>query len=280
MSRFHSYLLIVLAGLIWGSSFTLTMIATSGGMSPAVLACMHSGASSILFLLICGFSGLPMLRWCNLRYYCIISVLGILAPNVLYYTAAPHLSAGILSITVSTVPMLTYLVAWAIKLEPLIVKRMMGILFGMFAILLLILPDSDLSRSDASLWVLGPLLCAVCYALENVYVSEGVSPIVDVRELLCGANIVATGLILPLAFGVGEPIDPQWFFSGEFVAVIGIGVSSALAYLLFFFSIKTAGPVFASQCAYIVTISGVVWGIALLAERHSVWVYLLSLIHI
>ena len=55
--------------------------------------------------------------------------------------------------------------------------------------------------------------------------------------------------------------------------MIGIGFSSALAYLLYFFSIKKAGPVFASQCAYIVTISGVVWGIVLLAERHSGWVY-------
>lgn len=273
MFRLHSYLLIVLAGLIWGSSFTLTMIAASGGMTPFVLACMHSGTSSIVFMLICRFSGLPILHRGNLRYYCVIATLGIVAPNVLYYTAAPYLSAGILSITVSTVPMLTYLVAWVIRLEPFIAKRMVGILFGMFAILLLILPGSNLSKADASLWLFGPLLCAACYAVENVYISEGVNPVVDVRELLCGSNIVATGMIFPLVLGMGEVPRLQWFFSGEFLAVIGIGFSSALAYLLYFSSIKKAGPVFASQCAYIVTISGVIWGMVLLAERHSAWVY-------
>ena len=43
---------------------------------------------------------------------------------------------------------------------------------------------------------------------------------------------------------------------------------------MFFYTIKTAGPVFASQCAYIVTISGVLWGIVIFAEVHSIWVWL------
>ena len=42
---------------------------------------------------------------------------------------------------------------------------------------------------------------------------------------------------------------------------------------MFFYSIKSAGPVFASQCAYVVTISGVIWGIIVFSEQHTVWVW-------
>lgn len=57
------------------------------------------------------------------------------------------------------------------------------------------------------------------------------------------------------------------------LAVIAIAVSSGFAYGMFFYSIKTAGPVFASQCAYVVTISGVIWGIIVFSEQHTVWVW-------
>jgi drug/metabolite transporter (DMT)-like permease len=43
---------------------------------------------------------------------------------------------------------------------------------------------------------------------------------------------------------------------------------------MFFYTIKTSGPVFASQCAYVVTISGVIWGIIVFSEQHTVWVWI------
>jgi drug/metabolite transporter (DMT)-like permease len=43
---------------------------------------------------------------------------------------------------------------------------------------------------------------------------------------------------------------------------------------MFFYTIKTCGPVFASQCAYAVTISGVIWGIIVFSEQHSIWIWI------
>ena len=34
-----------------------------------------------------------------------------------------------------------------------------------------------------------------------------------------------------------------------------------------------SGPVFASQCAYVVTLAGVLWGILIYGEAHSTWVW-------
>ena len=37
--------------------------------------------------------------------------------------------------------------------------------------------------------------------------------------------------------------------------------------------IKSAGPVFASQTAYVITLAGVGWGMILFAETHSLYIW-------
>ena len=144
----------------------------------------------------------------------------------------------------------------------------------MLAIVFLVLPEYGLQSSDASFWTLVVLICAVCYSVENIYISEGVDKTIDVRELLSGSNMVAAVILLPIMFIQGHSVPVEWFVSDAAWAVIGVSVSSTLAYMMFFYTIKIAGPVFASQCAYIVTLSGVLWGIVLLAETHSFWVWI------
>ena len=269
----NPYFLIFGAGILWGSTFSLTLIATADGTHPVVLAALQVVICSVLFGLICRFSGVALFQRHHIKYYCVLAFIGISFPNILYYNAAPHLSAGILSVTVSTVPMLTYAFMWCLRLEPFRIRRLVGILLGMAAILMLVLPDHGLESGDASFWILAVLLCATCYAVENVYIGESIDDTADVRQLLFGSNVIATIVLLPLAVQYADNITPAWFVSASSWAILGVSVTSTLAYMMFFYAIKTAGPVFASQCAYIVTTSGVIWGIITLGEKHSTWIW-------
>lgn len=268
------YFLIVTAGALWGSTFSLALIATADGTHPMVLTTWQVVLCAILFLVVCLVSKIPVFKFRNLHVYILIAFLGIVAPDLLYYFAAPHLNAGILSITVSTVPLFTYAIMWAMRFEPVILKRAFGIVLGMIAILLLVLPDQGLSSEDANYWTLLVVLCAVFYAIENVYIAEGISDELDVRELLCGSNIVAVVFMIPATSSMGYGVPLSWVLSPAGLAISAIAIFSTLAYMMFFYTIKNAGPVFASQCAYIVTISGVLWGIVIFAEVHTVWVWL------
>ncbi len=271
--RLMPYFMILCAGVIWGSTFSLALITTAGGAHPLGITTWQVGITAVIFIAICFAGKTPIFRRRHLKVYTIIAAIGVILPDILYYNAAPHLSAGILSITVSTVPLFTYAIMWAMRYEPLIFKRVLGIALGMIAIMLLVLPDQGLTSADANLWTLVVLVCAVCYAVENVYISEGISADLDIRELLCGSNIVATIVLIPVTLGLGVGEPPGWLVSSAGLAIIGISVSSAIAYMMFFYTIKRAGPVFASQCAYVVTISGVVWGIIIFAEQHTLWVW-------
>ncbi|MEM7292066.1 MAG: DMT family transporter [Pseudomonadota bacterium] len=273
-SRLTPYLLILIAGVIWGSTFSLALIATEKGAHPVALTTWQVVLTAAIFALVCFASKIPAFRLVNWHYYVVIAIIGIIAPDLLYYNAAPHLSAGILSITVSTVPLFTYAIMWMMRFEAFAIKRALGIVLGMIAILMLVLPDQGLESSDASFWILLVVLCAVCYAIENVYIGEHVDPQLDIRELLSGANIVAAVVLLPSGYAMGTTVTLDWFFTAAGLAIIGIALSSSVAYLMFFYTIKSAGPVFASQCAYIVTLSGVVWGIIIFAEQHTLWVWL------
>jgi len=268
------YILILAAGVIWGSTFSLALIATADGTHALVLTTWQVTLSVLIISAVCVYSRVPVFQFRHLGQYCVVGVLGIVVPDILYYSAAPHLSAGILSITVSTVPLFTYLFMWVLRFEKLVVKRAFGIVLGMIAILLLVLPDQGLSSDDANFWILLVVICAVLYAAENVYISEWIRDDLDIRELLCGSTIVSMLFLIPATAFLGHGVPVSWVFSQAGLAVSALAALSITAYTMYFNAIKLAGPVFASQCAYIVTVSGVLWGIAIFSEKHSYWVWL------
>lgn len=272
-SRFLPYLLIVSAGIIWGATFSLALIATAEGAHPVAITAWQVLVTGMIFLIVCVVSSVSLFQLKNLRHYLVLAVVGICAPSLFYYYGASHLSAGILSITIATVPLFTYLIMIVLRYESLIIKRVSGIVFGLIAILLLVLPDQGLESDDASLWILLVVLSAILYSIETVYLGKGIPRHVDIRELLFSSNLIAFILLFPMTIimGTGESVD--WLVSDAGLAVVGMAVISGVAYSIFFYVVKTSGPVFASQCAYVITISGVIWGILLFSEQHTLWVW-------
>ncbi len=271
--RLFPYFLIVGAGVLWGSTFSLTLIATSEGVHPLGLLTWQIALTTPIFLGVALLGRIRPFAWRNLRHYAIMAIVGITLPTLFYYYAAPYLSAGILSITVSSVPLFTYAIMLGLRFEPAQARRLFGILLGMIAILLLVLPDQGLDSDDASWWILLVVGSALLYSVENVYIARVIDPRVDLRELLFGSNLVALLLQVPIALALDVAEPAAWLGSRSGLAIIGITLTSALAYGMFFHSIRIAGPVFASQCAYVITVAGVLWGILLFAEVHTPWVW-------
>jgi len=272
--RLFPYFLILGAGIIWGATFSLALIATAKGAHPLGLSAWQVVLTALFFLGIFLFSRFTLFNPRHLRHYLVLALVGITAPNLLYYYAAPHLSAGILAITISTVPLFTYAIMLLLRFESMVARRMAGIVVGMIAILLLVVPDHGFSSDDASFWILLVIVCALFYAIENVYLGRGIPHSIDIRELLFASNLLAALVQFPLAMYLGVDESWNWLISEAGLAIAGIAFSSCIAYAMFFYTIKTSGPVFASQCAYAVTISGVIWGIIIFSEQHGIWIWI------
>jgi drug/metabolite transporter (DMT)-like permease len=174
---------------------------------------------------------------------------------------------------VAIVPILTYAVTMVIRIDALSRRRVFGILLGLAAVVLLVGPESSLPNRGMVPWVLVSVLASAFYAVENVYIAVRRPSESDTLVLAGGMLLMAALILAPVVAATGSfvPLGLPW--GPVEWSVAGMMVANAIAYTLFIHVVQTAGPVFASQTAYTVTISGVFWGMAIFGEQHSLWIW-------
>jgi drug/metabolite transporter (DMT)-like permease len=266
--------LLVATGTAWGATFSFARIAATSGAHPIGLA-LWQGLLGGLVLLTLALARRrpPALSRRHLGFYLVCGLLGTVVPSILYFYAASRVPAGVLSITIAMVPILTFAAALLLGIDRLAWGRAIGILCGLAAVLLIVVPEDSLPERAMALWVLLAVLAAVCYAAEGIYVAVrgpvGSDPAATVGSMLLVAALVLVPVVLltdtfvPLGFPFGAL---EW-------SVIGMVAVNAFAYSVFYHLIQIAGPVFATQMSYVVTMAGVGWGIAIFGEQHSLWVW-------
>ncbi len=261
-------------GVLWGLSFSFTRMAVENGGTPLGIAFWQTTISSVILL---GFTSLRGRHFSpqkhHIRPFIIIALLGVIIPGVFYYLAASRVPSGVLAITVTLVPIITYCLALGLGFERFSPLRISGVICGMIAILLLVGPETSLPDPAATPWLLLACLCSVCYAGENIYLARRTISDIGPIRIACGMNVTGALILGPLAIGFDQMLWPAYPFAALEYSVLGLAVITAIAYTMYVLMVKNNGPVFASQVGYIVTISGVIWGIAIFGETHSTWVW-------
>lgn len=266
------WLLLVVAGFAWGATYSLAKIATQAEVHPLALNFWQTsfGFVALLLYTLLRRRRLPVTHT-HLQFYVVAGLLGTAIPGFLYFVAARHLPAGILAITIATVPMLTLMVSRALGSERLSFARIIGISLGAAGILLILVPDSSLPDASAAPYVLLAVVCALCYSIENIYIDFRM-PSGEALTILCGMLAVASVITAPIAVAMDAFWWPRWPLGAVEWSIMGMALINAFAYGTFVHLVTTTGPVFASQTAYVVTLSGVAWGMLIFGESHSYWV--------
>ena len=153
--------LLLFLGTVWGVTFSLAKIATEGGGHPLGITYWQSliGAAFLIALSLATRQKLPMKRG-NVLVYVACGLLGSIIPGVLFFYAASRVSPGVLSITIATVPLMTFAAAALLGIEKFRVGRVLGVIFGALSIVLLVAPKESLPDPSAVPWVLAALLAA------------------------------------------------------------------------------------------------------------------------
>lgn len=269
-----NWLILAFLGAVWGLHFSVAKIAADAGGEPFGIAFWQSLLAGVGLWIYLRMLRKPTgIRPRHFTFIFLIALLGTLIPGVVIYWVAGKIDAGILAITISLVPILTYLFAVPLGLERAVARRVLGIVVGIFAVGLLVLPESSLPDRASVAWVLVACVAPVSYAVENIAVDLNRPIQLGAVALVCAANLLSAAILLPLVLATGQFIVPS-FPPGELEASIAmLGVGAAAAYSLFVHLIRQAGPVFASQSGYLVTLCGVFWGIAIFGETHTAWVW-------
>ena len=274
LKKFLPWILLLAMGLGWGLAFSLAKLAIMAGGMPLGMAFWQMVASTVMTFAICKLRGLPIpFSRHHIVNYLIVSVLATSVPSSCLMFAAGRVPAGVVAITIAIVPMLTYALATGLGRERQSMVRLTGLLCGIVAILLLVLPETSFPDRSAVPWILVAAIAPTFHAFNNINLTRPAMADMHPLHIIFGANLIGAMTLLPMAVLSGQMFPLAFPFGVLEWALLGNSVISVLAFVSFITTIKLAGPVFASQTGYLVTISGVIWGMMLFGETHSTWVW-------
>ncbi len=274
MTTFTKFAILLLAGLAWGSTVPLTKTAVSTGHHPIGLIVWQLAIAVVVLSVVITVRGLwPEVKRRHILYFLVIGLTGTVVPNSFSFLAAANLPAGVMAIVLTTVPMFTTAMAFGLRVEQFSWLRVMGILLGAIAVLLLIVPDEDFSGAIPPLFVLVALIAPFFYGIEGNYIAmrapENLGPIVT----LWGASLLGLIVALPMALMMDGWVNLAVTWGPAEYAMVVASLLHIVAYASFIRLINAAGPIFSSQIGYVVTIAGVFFSALALSESYSHWVW-------
>jgi drug/metabolite transporter (DMT)-like permease len=274
-NRLWAWSVLLTMGVAWGLSFSLARIAATAGIHPLSITFWEAaGAGAILLMVgLARRRAVPISRELILLYLT-AGLLGMVIPGAIFFYAAAHVPAGVLSISIATIPVLTFVASAVLGLETFVLVRIAGVFLGVLSIVLLVGPQQSLPDPAQLPWVLLSLVAAACYTALNIMMAVWKPRRTTSFTATAGMFVAASLIMVPILYATGTFVSFGWPWTGVEWAMLGLGVINAVAYTLFFYVIETAGPVFSSQTANLVTLFGVLWGVVIFGEQHSAWVWL------
>lgn len=210
----------------------------------------------------------------GLRICALIALTGTIIPNLSFYHAVAHLPAGIMSILIATVPLISFPIALLLGGDRFTVARLAGLLCGLAGVALIALPKASLPDPGMVAWLPIAMIGPLFYAIEANAVARLGTAGLDPVEALFGASMIVLALLLPVLLIQGESVIPPAGLGKAGLALVAMSVLHAGLYAGYVGLAARAGAVFATQTAYVVTGTGVFWAMALLGEEFAGTVWL------
>jgi drug/metabolite transporter (DMT)-like permease len=249
-------------GALWGASFLYIRVAVPE-LGAFVLVALRVGLAALALALF-AFVARRALKLRGLwERFLVMGVINTAVPFSLISASEIYLTASLAAILNSTTVMFTALVAAVWLGDPLTYRKTIGVLLGILGVAVLVGWDPLPLNLAVLLSVAAVLGASLSYGLGGVFAKrafEGVSPM----TLAFGQQTVAAGVMLPLA---GTTLPGEAPSLAVVLCVLALAVlSTAVAYLLYFYLISSAGPTATSTVTLIVPVFGLLFGVLFLGE--------------
>ena len=261
-------MLLVLLSVVWGGSFFFNGIALREFPTLSIVtARVGLAALALLFLMKMLGQGIQLNRQI-LKAFFGMSFLNNVVPFSLIVWGQQHIASGVASILNATTPLFTMLVAhWFTTDEKINPRRLLGVLTGMGGVGLMMGLDSMESSGFHLLGQSAILLAAFSYGLAGVYGKRfaqlGISPLATATGQLCASSMI----LIPLTLWIDQPWTMTIPSIEGMGSLLGIALlSTALAYVIYFRLLKTAGATNLLLVTLLIPVSAIILGVFLLDE--------------
>lgn len=260
------WLLLVCLSILWGGSFFFVEVALES-FGPLTVVLGRVGLAAMALWAIIALKGLAVPRspavW--LALLC-MGAINNMIPFSLIVWAQTEITGSLASILNATIPLFTVLVAHAFtRDEKLSAGKISGVATGFIGVVVIIGPDALSGIGANTLAQIAVLCAAISYSFAGVFGRRfsGLSPLV----VAAGQVTCSTVLMAPLALALERPWAGAEPGSTAVGALVGLAVfSTALAYVLYFRILATAGATNLLLVAFLIPVSAMLLGIPILGE--------------
>jgi len=270
----RSWLDMGLLSFLWGMSFLFYDMALDG-LSPLAIVFGRCGIAALFLLIMLRATRAQLPR--EPRLWAALIVMGLLNNALPFFLivsgqSQPGFHGGMSSIFNSTVPLFTVIIAqFFLADEKITAPKIAGILLGMTGVTVMMARDAF--SGDGGLLIGGSfvLMAAFSYGVAGVWARRfaGVPPM----QIAAGQQISATAwLVLPVFL-----LDKPWTYSASvpvssWLAIAGLGVfATALAYVLFFRILRTAGATNVSLVTLLIPVWAIFFNATIRQGTLAVW---------
>jgi drug/metabolite transporter (DMT)-like permease len=261
------WIVFILLGAIWGSSFLWIKIAVQE-VGPITLVAFRA-LFGLLFCLVVAV--IQRVEWPrNLRSWLPLLVLGltnIAIPFFLISWGEQSIDSAVASVLDATVPLFTILIAhFLLKDDKITLSKMMGLLVGFAGVVVLMMKDLSNASAGSLLGQAAVLLASVFYAVSSVIARKTTEDTPGI--LRSGIPLIAASVVMwPSAMTFESPVEiPQLGIT--WIALLWLGIlGSGLAFVLAYYLIHEMGPTRMTMVTYLFPVVGVILGTVFLDEQ-------------
>ena len=261
-----NYFLLVILGIIWGSSYMFIRIAVAE--VPAVtLVASRLVLASLILLVVLRALGRPLPRDRRLwKAYAVMGLLSGALPYVLISWGEQYIHSSLAALLQATMPIFTVILALFLAAEErLSLSTVLGVLLGFAGVAVLMLPDLRQGLRASLLGQLAIVASSLSYAGAAVFARNhlrGQPPLTSTMgQLTTGALFT-----LPLSLLIDRPftLAPSLPALASWLALTILG--TVVAYVIYYALIQRTSATFVSTVTYVIPIVGLLLGAIVLDE--------------
>jgi len=265
----RDWCLLVTLSILWGGSFFFVRVALEG-VPPLTLVLARVGIACLALLVLLRATGeeLPRRRevWSTLA---VMALLNNIIPFSLIFWGQTAIPAGLAAILNATTPLFTVVVMHLFTTDDRATPgKAAGVLLGFLGVVVLVGPAVT-GALDTPLWALAACLAAaLSYAFSGLW-GRRIKPLGLTPTFTAWAQLTVTSLVMMPVVALA---DRPWTLPAPglaaVAAVLALAVlSTALAYIIFFRVLASAGPSNLLLVTFLIPVSAIMLSSAFLGER-------------
>lgn len=275
--------MLIALSIVWGGSFFFNGVAVRElPVFTIVVLRVALGALVLLALLRLRGERLPS-GWPVWRAFLILGAINNAIPFSLIVWGQQHIASGVASILNAATPLFTVIFAHFLTSdEKMNAGRLLGVVIGFGGVAAMIGGDAVQALGSNVAAQLACLAATISYALGSIYGRRFRTMGVPPMTVATGQVMASSFILAPIALFIEQPWTLPMPGLSVILAIVGLAVvSTALAYVVFFRILSTAGATNLALVTFLIPVSAILLGIMFLGEvlmaRHIVGMALIGL---